>query len=158
GWPTHTGPSPAVTCRTADQIVVSVGPYMFQTDEARLTSSFASSRGKASPPHRTLSTGSPFQPASSNCCHVTGVAWTTVASTSFRYSSRRTEYCAVSRLTMASLAPTQSGRKSSSPEISNDSVVTAARTSELLNPGRICIACNRLTTALCGTSTPLGLP
>src|SRR5262249_39486688 len=134
-----TGPCPGCTSSTADQIVVSVGPYMFHTEVARCTSSFASSLGNASPPHKTFSAGSPCQPVSSNCCHVTGVACTTVAFTSLKYSSNWTAYCAVSRLTIASFAPTQSGKNSSNPEISNDRVVTAANTSVLASPGRTSI-------------------
>src|SRR5438105_9005344 len=54
GRPMGTGPSPTPTGYTVDQIVVSVGPYMFHTVGLLLDSALASSRGKASPPHRIL--------------------------------------------------------------------------------------------------------
>src|SRR5207253_10425585 len=59
---------------SVDQIVVSVGPYMFHNSPQRGSSSLANSRDKASPPHSTLSLWSPFQPASISIRQVAGVA------------------------------------------------------------------------------------
>src|ERR1700680_2745290 len=82
GGPIVTGPSPASTRDVADQIVVSVGPYMFQSSP-RCESSSASFRGKASPPQSILNPGKPSQPASSSKRQVAGVACITVAFDSF---------------------------------------------------------------------------
>src|ERR1700733_7033010 len=49
-----------------DQIVVSVGPYIFQTDPQVDTSRAARSRSIASPPQSTLRRRSPFHPDSNN--------------------------------------------------------------------------------------------
>ena len=62
-----------------DQIVVSVGPYMFQTEADFCTNCDASFCETASPPIRILSPRSPVQPASSSMRHVAGVACITVA-------------------------------------------------------------------------------
>src|SRR4051812_21714110 len=51
---------------TQDQMVVSVGPYMFQTAPARSTILSARSWRSASPPTSTLRSLLPSQPASSN--------------------------------------------------------------------------------------------
>ena len=58
--------------------MVSVGPYMFQTDPARSSSSPASRPGNASPPQITLRSGLPCQPAVDSICQVAGVACITV--------------------------------------------------------------------------------
>src|SRR3954447_19350974 len=72
GDPNVTG-APAVTSSTADQTVVSVGPYMFQTGPARCTNAAANDPGRASPPHRARNPGDPAQPSSTSICHVAGV-------------------------------------------------------------------------------------
>src|SRR5215467_5831418 len=79
GSPKNTGPDVDVIRLADDQIVVSVGPYIFQSDPLRLTSSLASSRGRASPPHKTLNSSDPCQPASKSSRHVAGVACIIVA-------------------------------------------------------------------------------
>ena len=48
---------PVSTLRTADHTVVSVGPYMFQSEPQRGKSSFASCAVQASPPQRTFKRG-----------------------------------------------------------------------------------------------------
>ncbi len=72
-----TGSSPGSTLQTVDQIVVSVGPYMFQNEPLRSSSWSASSRDKASPPQSTFNCGLPCQPASISILQVAGVAWIT---------------------------------------------------------------------------------
>src|SRR5204863_5854052 len=62
-----------------DQIVVSVGPYMFQTGPQLAASLRANSVGAASPPTRTFSPGSPFHPHSKSRRQEVGVACKTVA-------------------------------------------------------------------------------
>src|SRR5207245_8028402 len=52
GRPIEMGLSPDSTLCTVDQMVVSVGPYIFHTDPERARSSSARSRGSASPPHK----------------------------------------------------------------------------------------------------------
>src|ERR1700736_1785817 len=61
-----------------DQTVVSVGPYIFQTDALLFNNSRAKSWGIASPPHRTFRLLSPCHPASNRSRHVAGVACITV--------------------------------------------------------------------------------
>src|SRR2546427_12031043 len=70
---------PAVRRVAADQIVVSVGPYMFHNEALRWSRGSARSWFQASPPQRILSFGCPFQPAASNKRQVAGVACITVA-------------------------------------------------------------------------------
>src|SRR5256885_15735010 len=71
GGPRVTGPWPDSTHEVADQMVVSVGPYIFHTSP-RSTSSLASSRGRASPPHKILRRGGVVQPASRRSRQVAG--------------------------------------------------------------------------------------
>ena len=42
--------------------------------------------------------------------------------------------------------------------MSNDSVVTATSRSDAVSPGSRAMLARKLTTARCGTTTPLGLP
>src|SRR3954469_10440792 len=57
-----------------DQMVVSVGPYMFQSELHLGKSCPARSSDQASPPHNIFRSGLPDHPDSSNNCHVVGVA------------------------------------------------------------------------------------
>src|SRR5436305_503621 len=68
------------TLNIEDQIVVSVGPYMFHNSRQRGRSSEARSAGSASPPHNAFNLGAPFQPESTNIRQVAGVACNTVGS------------------------------------------------------------------------------
>src|SRR5437867_12902681 len=70
--------SEVILC-AADQMVVSVGPYIFQTELLLRSNCVANSREQASPPHSTLSSGLPFHPASISIRHIAGVACITVA-------------------------------------------------------------------------------
>src|SRR5882757_10856895 len=96
GGPIVTGPSPGETRDVADQMVVSVGPYIFQSSPNSI-SSFASFLGRASPPQNILSPEEPVQPTSRSKRHVAGVACITVAFDSFRRLINRRGSCAVSR-------------------------------------------------------------
>jgi len=72
--------SPSVVTRFAvDQIVVSVGPYMFHNSKSRSTNASASASGNASPPHNALKPGRPRQPESTSIRQVVGVACITDA-------------------------------------------------------------------------------
>ncbi|CUI68042.1 Uncharacterised protein [Achromobacter xylosoxidans] len=158
GWP-MTMSSPGRTCQTLDHTVVSVGPYMFHTDSARASSSSASARGSASPPHsRRLSATARGQPDCSNSCQVVGVAcimvtaWRRIRSSSV-WPSRLSCWRAIT-----TLAPLISGRNSSSAAMSKEIVVTASRLSPASQPGAARIDSRKLPSAPWVTSTPLGLP
>src|SRR5689334_14239002 len=79
GLPIGTGFVAEVTLQIVDQIVVSVGPYMFQSEEQRVINSRANSDGSASPPQRTFISLRPAQPCSISILQVAGVACITVA-------------------------------------------------------------------------------
>jgi len=64
----------STTGRMLDQIVVSVGPYMFHNPPTRLRSQPANSPGNASPPHNAFRLERPSQCAARNNRHVAGVA------------------------------------------------------------------------------------
>ena len=82
----------------------------------------------------------------------------TVAAEVASASASRFPSWATSRGAITRRAPTASGRKISSPAMSNDRVVTARRVSSLVSPGSRAIETRKLTTARWGTDTPLGLP
>src|SRR5438552_18524747 len=142
----------------SDQMVVSVGPYMFQSDALLFSNWFANSHASASPPHRILILESPCHPASSSIRQVAGVAciMVTPEATSFSASCRPSEE--TSGLVISTEAPTVSGNRSSSPAISKDNVVTASSRSWLAILGLLAIEVRKLTTAQCGIWTPFGLP
>src|SRR5688500_13482137 len=66
--------SDSVTRATIDQIVVSVGPYMFQSEAQHLWSCVARFLVRASPPDSILRPGEPFHPAPSSIVQVVGVS------------------------------------------------------------------------------------
>src|SRR4051812_30617759 len=66
--------SGSVMHRQVDQIVVSVGPYMFQSSAQRGISLRARSDVIGSPPQSTFNPGAPGQPDASSNLHVVGVA------------------------------------------------------------------------------------
>jgi hypothetical protein len=109
GPPMVTAAPPAPSnASTADQTVVSVGPYMFQLEALRVASRRRRSVGTASPPARILSARVSPHGTSSVNCHAEGVAWAIV--------TPRRSSCAIwspSRRTvpgMRTRAPTVSGR------------------------------------------------
>src|SRR3954468_9536234 len=97
GLPIGIGFSTELTFQTVDQIVVSVGPYIFQRDEQRGISCRAKSGGNASPPHRIFMCLRPFHPVSSKSRHVAGVACITVAQLFSNRCPRRRPSMATSR-------------------------------------------------------------
>ncbi len=129
GRPIGTARSVSSTTWRVDQIVVSVGPYTFQTDAPVASSSLASSVGKASPPQRMRSRSARQGPASTIIRHVVGVACTMVARDSAMSARSATGSAATSCFAITSRAPVTRGRKSSSAAMSNDRVVTETRTS-----------------------------
>src|ERR1700691_1566392 len=101
-----------------DHMVVSVGPYMYQSEAQRGISSDARSCDRASPPHRILQVGEPFQPVSMSMRHVIGVACMIVAWQSRKTWCIATASALTAEDTSSMRAPTMSGRKSSSAEMS----------------------------------------
>src|ERR1700730_3333959 len=158
-WPRKTGPSPDSIRPIDDQIVVSVGPYIFQRELQRVASLLAKSRERASPPQRILKVPLPFHPASSSSRQVAGVACIIVAPLSAITFINLLPSAAASRPAITSLAPAINGRNNSMPAISKESVVTATNTSpSAVRRGSFCIAQSRLAKARCSTCTPLGSP
>src|SRR5437016_13740434 len=137
-----------------DHIVVSVGPYMFQTELPHRTRSFASFRAKASPPQSTFSRGCPSHPASRISFQVTGVACMTVALHVLNNSSSWLPSAAASRLAITTRAPTQRGRKISRAAMSNDMVVTATNVSLGPSPGVTRMHIRKFATYRFSISTP----
>ncbi len=146
----------ALTRSINDQMVVSVGPYMFHTSP-RSTNSPANSAASASPPHKIFSPFFPFHPASTSMRHVAGVACIIVIFRSIS-SPSPTPSLVISRLTTRTTPPVVNGRYSSSPAISKDSVVTASSTSSGPIPGSSRIVARKLVSAPWLTPTPLGFP
>ena len=70
-----------------DQIVVSVGPYIFHNSPDPCNKRSASSRGSASPPHSNLKFAGARNPASSSSRQLAGVACMAVARTFSRLLS-----------------------------------------------------------------------
>ncbi len=87
-----------------------------------------------------------------------GVACMTVAPEEASRAARSPASDAAAREATTTRAPTASGRSSSSAAMSKESVVTASRTSAGDRPGRARMECRKLTSARCGTTTPLGFP
>ena len=153
--------SGAATFQHVDQTVVSVGPYRFHSaprGPVRASSCSARSGGRPSPPISTLKPSWPCQPASISKRQVDGVACITVAW--FDSSSARSERPSVasSRRASTTVAPTNKGSSSSSTAMSKLSVVTATSTSPGCRPGSRAMLARKLTTAVCGSTTPLGWP
>src|SRR5215469_4316917 len=132
-----------------DQIVVSVGPYIFQTDPQVDTRRVAKSRSIASPPQRILRRRSPFHPDSNNNRQVAGVACITVAPELLNALAKAVPSMAVSRLANSIRAPTIKGKNNSRPAISNPKVVTASTTSFLASPGSRAIEHKKLVRERC---------
>ena len=153
-----TGPSEGVTRSMVDQTVVSVGPYMFHSSAQRGSSARARSGGRASPPHKTLRFAEPLHPAATSARHSAGVACITVHADSRIRSIRRAGSSVSSRPAITTRPPVASGRNSSRPAMSKESVVTARIVSAAVKPGVRCIDSRKFTIAAWGISTPLGLP
>src|ERR1700678_2281199 len=148
----------SVTRYIVDQMVVSVGPYMFHSCPQRGISFFARSPEKASPPHNALRLMLPSQPDSISSDHVAGVACNSAA---WLPSSNALSFLpspASSREANITCAPLTSGRYSSKPEMSNDKVVTASNVSSAPIPGCRCMLIRKFTRLRCVIRTPLGLP
>ena len=108
---------------------------MFQIDLQHGASWLTNSRGTASPPTRILSFGLPAQPASSRSRQVDGVPCIAVISRPSISRRNRLPSAVVSLVAITTVAPIAKGRNSSSPAMSNESVVTESNTSSAVNPG-----------------------
>ena len=141
-----------------DQIVVSVGPYMFQSSRQRGSSWQARSDVRASPPQKIRRSLFPSQSLSTSMRQVVGVACiaVTACSVSSFLSSRPSAAC--SAVAMTIWAPHTKGRRNSRIEISNEVVVTARSVSEAAIPGVSAMDRRKLTSARRGIMTPLGFP
>ena len=150
GRPRGTVPEGALFTRyTDDQMVVSVGPYMFHNSPQRGSKVTARSGGRASPPQSAFKLRSPVQPASTNMRQVTGVACITVAPERVRAVMSRAGSPASSREAISTVAPHTSGRYNSRPAISKDSVVTASSVSSAASPGSRRMLVRKFTTLPC---------
>jgi hypothetical protein len=138
-------------------MVVSVGPYMFQTSPAATSSRRARSGAIASPPLQTR-TARLRQPASSSRRKVAGVAWSQVIRCSAITSARRAPSLAVSRSTSTTGAPMASGRNISTTEMSKDTGVTPIRRSLSPAPGQAATEASTLASPPWVTRTPFGRP
>ena len=115
-------------------MVVSVGPYMFQSSPQRGSSSFASSGGSGSPPHRTLRMHFPSNPQPA----VAATLPASPASPSLPLLEQLDQLRAVHRDLARhhhDFAPVVRGSSNSNPAMSKDNVVMASRTSSALMPG-----------------------
>ncbi|OSY51991.1 hypothetical protein BG846_02365 [Streptomyces fradiae ATCC 10745 = DSM 40063] len=140
----------------AAQIVASVGPYRFHRARAGSCSRSAVAGDRASPPERTVSEACGVQPVPSSRRHRLGVAWATetrLASSASRYGS-----AAVSREARTTVAPTVSGRSSSSREMSKATVVWARTVSSAVTPRRPPMPVRKSASAPWPISTPFGSP
>src|SRR5437660_8387863 len=141
-----------------DQTVVSVGPYIFQTEPQLAASLRASSGETASPPTIAFSLRSPVHPASSKSCHVVGVACINVAPELLRRLLSSLPSKVASRLAITRRAPAIRGRNMSGTDRSNEMVVIESRTSLSLIPGSSRIEQRRFARLRCSSCTPFGLP
>ena len=152
------GPALAVMRAALDQMVVSVGPYIFHSAAPQGSKRPAKSRVSSSPPHSIFKPGEPCQLAASSIFQVVGVACITVtlASSINCASTRPSVFASLGAITIS--APQINGRNNSSPAISNDSVVTASSRSDEVRPGVCFIDHRKLVSERCSIWTPLGLP
>src|SRR5215469_10923487 len=100
-----TGPFTEVTLWIDDQMVVSVGPYMFHSSAQRARRSLANSGTSDSPPQKARNCFEPGQPASIKARQVAGVACITVERESRIHFINRTGSRASSRLAITSFPP-----------------------------------------------------
>src|SRR2546425_388038 len=139
GRPSETG-APTVTSAHEDQMVVSVGPYMFHNPTPAPTSHSAKPGGNPSPPHNTRRPRDGTQPSLKSIRHVDGVACTQLApDASNNPANDFAEDATTNR------APTDNGPNNSNPAMSNPNVVTATTTSPAPNPGRAHAEARRFT-------------
>ncbi|OIQ69933.1 hypothetical protein GALL_484600 [mine drainage metagenome] len=144
--------------RIADQIVVSVGPYMFHSAPPPDRSRVARSAGKGSPPASMVRLGDRVRPASSSMSHSVGVACIMVMSPRSSRSINAKPSRTSSEDAISTRAPVTSGRNSSSTAMSNMTVVTDRMLSLAPMPGARAMLVRKLTTARCGIVTPFGVP
>ncbi|SFY52140.1 hypothetical protein STEPF1_05410 [Streptomyces sp. F-1] len=157
GAPIGARPSPASRA-LVDQMVVSVGPYMFHTAAPAPASADARAPSSASPPTRIRRPSAAAGSASRSARHSPGVAWRTETPCARISRPSRAGSRTASRSATTTVAPDTSGRNTSSREMSNPNVVTASHRSPSVRA--ICEPMDhrKLRSAPCGTITPLGRP
>src|SRR5262245_15035769 len=102
-----------------DQIVVSVGPYMFHTEPYFPISDWANSGRIASPPQNTFKSHLSLLSISNNIRQVIGVACMTVGFSLFNLSWSLAGSVVSSRLVRMTRPPVINGKYISKPAISN---------------------------------------
>src|SRR5581483_1490127 len=142
----------------ADQMVVSVGPYMFQSEPQRGSNARASSAVQASPPHKTFRRGWPVQPDANISRQVVGVACMTVAAERSNSSLKQPPSMTVSDGAITTRPPTLKGNSNSRTAMSNDKVVTASQVSAAVMFKSARRDSTAFTTARWEICTPLGRP
>ncbi|CAM5265405.1 hypothetical protein SGRI78S_06747 [Streptomyces griseus subsp. griseus] len=147
---------PRCTRSAVDQIVVSVGPYVFHSSAP--PSAPASSGVSTSPIDTRTRTHSGTPPAAASTAHSDGVTWTTVTASAFNSRASAGPSTTVSGGTGTTRAPTVSGATSSHTEMSNAGEIRAATTSPARSPTNAVDRASIPATARCGTPTALGLP
>src|ERR1700722_1163796 len=148
----------ASTLANADHTVLSVGPYMFQSEAQRVSTCFARSAVQDSPPQRIFKRLLPCQPASRSIRRVLGVACKMLALLRSIRLANAQPSLTVSLGAMTTHAPHTRGRNISNTAISKVSVVTASIVSLASRPGRRCIDASILPPERCSISPTLGLP
>ena len=133
------------TRQHVDQIVVSVGPYMFRRLPCPLEKALGQVARHRFAAAEDLEVASPRHPASISSRHVAGVACMTVACEDSSSPFNRSPSIAVSRSARTTVAPAVKGSKSSRPAMSNDSVVTATILSSAFSPGVCAMLARKLT-------------
>src|SRR5262245_26219432 len=139
-----------------DQIVVSVGPYMFHSDPTVGARVSARWRVRGSPPTSAVSLGRLVHPPSTNIFHIVCVAWSMVAPDVRTSGINSRGSRDASSLAITMVAPLERGRKISSPAMSKDGVVIDNTMSDDAIPGAEAIELRKLTTLPWLTTTPFG--
>ncbi len=122
-------------CFIADHIVVSVGPYMFQSSLTLSNMLFANTIGSASPVDMALIGKGSSQPEYKSICQVAGVACIMVIPSSFIKFNNKRVSLAVSSSVNTNLAPFKSGPNNSTMAISKEIVVIETSISVSFIPG-----------------------
>ncbi len=158
GRPMTMSPAPASRARRSTRRSFRSGRTCSTARRAR-RAGLGQFRGSASPPHSAFSSGPPRQPASSSIAR-----WRAWPASWWRrgVAAGARSAAAVGGLLASDehdFRPRRSvAASSSSTAMSNDSVVTAPARRRRRVPGARRIASRKLTTARCGTRTPLGRP
>ena len=139
-------------------MVVSVGPYIFQSSFTIGISFLGNTLGIASPPQNALIFNGSERPLSSILTHITGVPCKMVIPSAFTNSINRRLSFTTSASASTRVAPLTKGKNVSSVAISKDMVVVARMISLLSAPGLCRMLVKRFKRLACVTCTPFGCP